>query len=268
MSETRGQRETRGAAGLISAMAARCPLAEGATAAQLSKRGWESARDGDLQTSLACHKLATENPDANVFAWFYRGSTEQQLGMDAEAKKSFDISVDAKRGPPHLEPAPATEAYFQLGKIARDSGDFAAAERHYLASVRLQPSAPGAHVMLGVTLRDDGRTEEALARYADGLRIQPAIPAAQYNKAQCLLSLGRRVEAIDGFAKAVQIDPSFALAYTALGDELSAQPQHRHDEAIRAYRALAAIEPSSAKAEVSSASNVATPAAAHGQMKC
>ena len=168
----------------------RCPLKSSQPEA-LSRRGWELAQAGDYTTSLACHVAATDLPSATAYDFYYRGRVELQLDQPTAARASYERAVSPR--PPLLDATPATEAYFQLGKLARDAGELAAAVRAYEAAVRLGPSLPGAHVMLGVTLRDLGveRAAESLHHYTNGLRIQPAIGAAQYNRAQVLLlSLG------------------------------------------------------------------------------
>lgn len=224
-------------------MSGLCPgVSPKSSTADLSKRGWELAKDGDPASALNCHHQATSRKDANVFTFFHRGQAELQLGRNAEAKASFERSL-ARNARPKLEPTAATEANFQLGKLHRDDNDLAAAEQHYKAAVKLAPEAPGAHVMLGVTLRDAGRTEEALAAYTVGLEIQPGIPAAQYNRAQCLFELGRRDEGLLGLQRAISFDGTFATAYYSLGDELS--NRNRNEEAVHTFKTLATLEPDS-----------------------
>ena len=184
-----------------------CPGAQDANAHELSKRGWELAKEGDPATALQCHLAATSQDDANVFTYFHRAATEMQLGLSAEGKASYERALKPKSfaSPGELVPSAATEAHFQLGKLERDAGDLASAERHYRASIHLTPTAPGAHIMLGVTLRERGRTSEAFATYTTGLKLNPAIPAAQYNRAQCLIELSRQEEAIAGLQQAVRL---------------------------------------------------------------
>ena len=227
--------------------AARCPVVTSDVQA-LSRRGWELTQAGDGVTGLACHEQAAALPTANAFTHYHKGHTELQLGLAPAARRSFEKSVDSSNGGipgVTLDKDPATEAHFQLAKLARDDGDLKRAELHYARAIALSPDKPGAHVMLGVTLRDAGRANEALARYSTGLRLQPAIPAAQYNRAQLLLQLDRRAEALAGFEAAVTTDPSFALAYWAIGDELSSVG--RHADALRAFKRHVALQPDSAQ---------------------
>jgi tetratricopeptide (TPR) repeat protein len=190
---------------------ASCPgAAAGANAQELSKHAWELAKAGDAEAALRCHLAATSRADANVFTYYHRAQTEMQLGLSEDGKRSFERALSPASFDAQVElvPSAATEAHFQLGKLERDAGNLAIAERHYRASIRLTPGAPGAHVMLGVTLRDQGRTPEALAAYTAGLNVQPAIPAAQYNRAQCLM--GARAPRVQRTAQAHTHTPAFA----------------------------------------------------------
>ena len=167
------------------------------------------------------------------------------LGLLQEAEASFGRATTMTS--PTLEVDVATEAYFQLGKLARDNGNFAKAVPAYRQSVKLAPTAPGAHIMLGVTLRELERVEESLAAYTTGLAIQPAISAAQYNRAQALLAVGREAEALAGYRVATRLDPAFSLAYEALGDGL-VRTGGRDAEASRVLRLAAELQPRSANA--------------------
>ena len=190
---------------------ASCPgAAAGANAQELSKHAWELAKAGDAEAALRCHLAATSRADVNVFTYYHRAQTEMQLGLSEDGKRSFERALSPASFDAQVElvPSAATEAHFQLGKLERDAGNLAIAERHYRASIRLTPGAPGAHVMLGVTLRDQGRTPEALAAYTAGLNVQPAIPAAQYNRAQCLM--GARAPRVQRTAQAHTHTPAFA----------------------------------------------------------
>ena len=216
-----------------------CPLPSGAAASELSRKGYDLLRAEDHQNALDCHMRATELDPLNVYSHFHRSQAELALGLDQRAKESLERAIVTKHIT--LETQVATEAYFHLGKIARDAGDAASAVQHYKRAIELKPSAPGAHIMLGVALRDLGRLEEALDAYSIGLKIGPNIPAAQFNRAQLLISLQRKAEAIKALQKTISIDPTFYLAYTALGDELSAQK--RHSEALAAHEAVVALQP-------------------------
>ena len=221
-----------------------CPL-RSSTPAELSRRGWELVTNGQRESGLACHVAATALPAAVSYDWFHRGRAEQELGLDLAAEASYSRAVSHAKLP-LLEAAAATEAYFQLGKFARDRRDLAQAEQSYGAAIALQPTAPGAHIMCGVTLREMGRTAEAFVRYSAGLRLQPSIPAAQYNRAQTLQELGRAAEALKGFRTTIELDPTFSIAYEAIGEAHLAAG--RHTDALSAFQHVAATRPQSGAA--------------------
>ena len=102
--------------------------------------------------------------------------------MSGQAMASYERAVNAVET--RLRSTEALEAYFQLGKLRRDHGEFSPAERAYREALKLGPDRSGAHIMLAVTLRDAERLGESLHHYSVGLRLHPGIPAAQYNRAQ------------------------------------------------------------------------------------
>ena len=159
-----------------------CDVRAGSHAGDVSKRGWELASSGDLRGGLACHEVATAMPGAGALNWFHRARTEQEAGMSGQAMASYERAVNAVET--RLRSTEALEAYFQLGKLRRDHGEFSAAERAYREVLKLGPDRSGAHIMLAVTLRDAERLGESLHHYSVGLRLHPGIPAAQYNRAQ------------------------------------------------------------------------------------
>ena len=66
------------------------------------------------------------------------------LDRGRAARSSLERAVRSEQ----LEARIATEAYFHLGRLYRDTGESAAAERHYKSAILLDPTAPGAHVRL------------------------------------------------------------------------------------------------------------------------
>ena len=141
--------------------------------------------------------------------------------MSGQAMASYERAVNAVET--RLRSTEALEAYFQLGKLRRDHGEFSAAERAYREVLKLGPDRSGAHIMLAVTLRDAERLGESLHHYSVGLRLHPGIPAAQYNRAQIYSQLERSEEAIHGYRVAVRTEPTFALAQEMLADALGAR---------------------------------------------
>ena len=224
---------------------AKCP-STATTAEGLSKAGFDLHAKGDYRRALACHDAAYEKDRHQLFVNLHRAQTEMSLSMNQRAYDSLERAVEKQRGGRGLPDHLATEAYFNLGKLARDLQRPAAAERHYLKAIELNPSAPGAQIMLGVTLRELGRNEEALEYYTRGLELNPGIAAAQVNRALLLQQLGRHEEALQGFEATVGIDPSFAVAYAGMGDGY--QGMGRFDEALKALKVVTRLNPQSSAA--------------------
>ena len=141
-----------------------CPLGKSATSSDLSRKGFELARDGFVEDGLACHRRATSAKHKSVRGsqWFHRARVEQHLGREAESMQSFSRATQL--GGLHNEEE--LESYFSLGSLLRSVGNPTSAEAAYRHVLKKSPVASGAHIMLAVALRDgsygDARGDESL----------------------------------------------------------------------------------------------------------
>jgi tetratricopeptide (TPR) repeat protein len=70
-----------------------------------------------------------------------------------------------------------------LGNFAAEAGQFAEAEKHYLAALELRPGFVEARYNLGISRARQGRTDEAIRDYEAALALRP-------DYAEVRLSLG------------------------------------------------------------------------------
>ncbi len=126
------------------------------------------------------------------------------------------------------------KAAFLAGLRCHESGDFEAAEGHYLRSLQLLPGRASTHVNLAATRLRLGRWADALASADAALAVEPDSPDALLHRGTALAELGRRDEALAALDRLIQRLPAHPLAWSHRGSLL--REAGRHDEAAAAYR--------------------------------
>jgi protein O-GlcNAc transferase len=117
------------------------------------------------------------------------------------------------------------------------SGQFAEAERLYLAALQANPADGKALHLLGVLRAQQGRLEEALAGIQAARLYLPNDPEVLLNRANVLKSLGRAEEALEEYERALKLRPGWPQAENNRGTVF--QAMGRYEEALAAYdRAL------------------------------
>ena len=97
--------------------------------------------------------------------WINLGQVYVALEQPEEARRAFEAAVNAN-------PYNCT-AYNELGLLARQNGDFEAAEQQYLDCLNLVPGNDAAHLNLGILYELYlGRLPEALANYRQYQALQ------------------------------------------------------------------------------------------------
>jgi tetratricopeptide (TPR) repeat protein len=97
--------------------------------------------------------------------WINLGQVYVALEQPEEARRAFEAAVAAN-------PYNCT-AYNELGLLARQNGDFEAAEQHYLSCLEHVPGNDTAHLNLGILYELYlGRLPEALANYRQYQALQ------------------------------------------------------------------------------------------------
>jgi tetratricopeptide (TPR) repeat protein len=174
----------------------------------------------------------------------------------------------------------STQARISEAQALHQRGDFAAAERIYLAvlaldpchfdalqlmgaleaqrknhqsaidhldrALRIKPDQAEVHFNRGVALGELKRFDEALASYDQALRIKPGYAGAYHNRGIALQALGRFDEALADCDQALRIKPDYAEAYNNRGNALHAL--RRFDEALVSYDQALRIKPDYAEA--------------------
>ncbi|MBP6103445.1 MAG: tetratricopeptide repeat protein [Gammaproteobacteria bacterium] len=109
-------------------------------------------------------------------------------------------------------------------------GTMAAAERHLLQALRLDPRHAQTYNQLGSLYYRQGRIPEALSYLSKALRLDPACWKAHYNTAHCYAQQNNMEQAAQHYAAVVARQPSLShaqfnlgLCYVALEDFVQAE---------------------------------------------
>jgi tetratricopeptide (TPR) repeat protein len=116
-----------------------------------------------------------------------------------------------------LAAAPAHPvALHWLSLLAKEKGDFQAAEMLLRQAIAAAPQEAAFHNNLGNLLRARARAEAAEACYRDALSLNPDYAEAAFNLGVALKDQKRFDEALASFARAAELRPGYAEAHTQI----------------------------------------------------
>jgi Flp pilus assembly protein TadD len=200
--------------------------------------------DARRPAEAALHaRAALERQPSSASARFNLGLALAQLGSPAEAALHLREAL-------RLEPDYAPDALDELGKLAAEAGDHAAAEALLREAVALAPGDPRLHYDLGLALRRAGRFAEARAAYRAALELDPGFVEARHNLAALDELEGDLPGARAGFEAALAADPDFLPSLLRLARLLATAPAAELRDGPRAVelalRARSLADPASA----------------------
>lgn len=132
------------------------------------------------------------------------------------------------------DPFEQAKAEFLAGLASHQAGDFAQAEQHYAASLRLVPGRPSTLINLAASQLQLGHPADALASADAALAAEPASTDALLHRGSALAELGRAADALVAFEHLTTLAPDHALAWSHRGSLL--RESNRHDDAASAFR--------------------------------
>jgi tetratricopeptide (TPR) repeat protein len=121
-----------------------------------------------------------------------------------------------------------------LGLLAQETGDSAAAAAAFQRVTDLLPQSHDAWKTYGVALSQINHTNEAAAAFAEALRLRPDDVPTLVGLAEMAASHGQNDEAARYYHRILQVQPFFGPAHLGLGKILDAEG--KHDEAQAEYR--------------------------------
>lgn len=110
---------------------------------------------------------------------------EDRSPRDAMAAYRTVLAHDPNVGPAHIN----------LGRLEHESGNFAAAEKHYMAALALSPDEPTTLFNLALLAEDQGQTRLAIRRYQHVLSVAPDLADAHHRLSSLYQALGDRAAA-------------------------------------------------------------------------
>jgi protein O-mannosyl-transferase len=108
-------------------------------------------------------------------------------------------------------------AHNNLGVFLRETGDPAAALRHFQAAVELRPAYSDAQNNVGESLLRAGRLDDAERHIRAAIDLRPSSPEAHVNLGAVLSRRGQTDAAANEYRRALDLDPANPEAYTGLG---------------------------------------------------
>lgn len=137
------------------------------------------------------------------------------------------------------------EAHLNLGVIANQRKDVAAAEAAFLKALELRPDLSEAALALSSLYQQTGRPDKAKEMLDKVTAAAPTDPKAQFRLGLYLLNAQRNEEAIAAFQAVIAADPTIAEAHYRLGTLLVGQG--KIPEAIQSLEKYLSLNPTEAQ---------------------
>jgi Tfp pilus assembly protein PilF/mono/diheme cytochrome c family protein len=141
----------------------------------------------------------------------------------------------------------AADCAIESGLLAEAQGRTDDARRDYEAALRLDPERGLAHLQLGALLGRQGRGEEAFAHFEQAMRTLPNAPIVHANLGTAHFQLGRLREAATHYERAVALDPDYFGPWFNLGRVRARLGDE--DGARTALQRAAALRPGDARVQ-------------------
>ena len=136
------------------------------------------------------------------------------------------------------------QAWFVLGAIHGQLGEFADAETCCRRVIELEPGMTRAYYNLGVTLLRQNRPQEAASQFSRAVELNQTFAEAFHDLGNAYQMQGLLDAAVENYRKSIALNPSLAEAHHNLGRVL--QQQRQLAAAIESYRAAVRAQPGNA----------------------
>jgi protein O-GlcNAc transferase len=195
-----------------------------------------------------CHIEAVSGVDRLIRLWLC--FSEMNLLEDALALHRRGAIIEAAARYAELlraDPRNA-DAYYYLGMIACQAGDFAQGSEQARQSIACNPRHARAHVLLGRALDALGQHQEALESFNRAISLAPDLAEGHSHRADVLSDIGRKIEAIESYDRALLLAPHAVEDWSNRGLALAAVG--RREEAVSSFDRAIADAPDRARAHL------------------
>ena len=109
-------------------------------------------------------------------------------------------------------------AYYNLGVVCNEKGEYDQAIAHCTEAIRLKPDYAEAYVYRGAAHVANGeQDDQAIADCTEAIRLKPDYPEAHYIRGLAYGAKGNQDQAIADFTAAIRLQPDDAKAYYMRG---------------------------------------------------
>jgi protein O-GlcNAc transferase len=157
----------------------------------------------------------------------------------------FDEAVSCCRRVVSIRPD-VPIGHYNLGIALQKRGMLDEALDSFQKAIKLKPDFAEAHLELGNILQFRDRPDAAIEHYRQSLAMNPGIAAAHYNLGTALKKLGRLEDAAESCRRALGIKPELAEAQHLLG--LLLKEQGKYTQAQLRFEQLLRTQPENAEA--------------------
>ena len=214
--------------------------------AALAAVTWKQVHHWKDSTTLFARAVASTS--RNAIAHNNLGSSLLDAGKAAEAEAQFEKALEVRPNYPEalvnlalcrarqgrtpeavelmrraMDIRPTPSGHYNLGNFAAEAGQFAEAEKHYLAALELRPGFVEARYNLGISRARQGRADEAIRDYEAALALRPDYAEVRLSLGALLAGQKRFDEAIAQFEAVLRARPDNADARFNLAAALEAK---------------------------------------------
>ena len=133
------------------------------------------------------------------------------------------------------------EAWYLLGSIHGQAGEFEQAEACCLKAVAIVPGHAGLHYNLAMARLNQGKPDSAIGSFEKAVSLEPGFAEAYHDLGNAYYLSGNLDKAVGGYRNAIRLKPELAAAHFNLAHALG--DQAHWDEAVACYEQAIRLEP-------------------------
>ena len=133
------------------------------------------------------------------------------------------------------------EAWFLLGAIQGQLGNYSDAENSCRTALKLQPNQPALHYNLAITLLRQQQADAAIPHLRQAIGLNPGYIEAHLELGNALQLTGEHAESLACYEQAMRLNPNIAAIHFNAGN--ANRELHQWNEAIACYQRALQLQP-------------------------